>query len=150
MRLGKRLIIWFVCFLLAVGHVYAGGDIELKAIKNVTYQEFKDNVLTITAVVTVNNPNWGRVKIKKANLDLCLNDQPVGRVTQVEPIVLKGKTETDYPLRVAIEMQSLTSNLPALFRMLMNDTKQLNLSGSMMVRSLLHSKTYKVDRLMFR
>jgi len=125
-------------------------DIKLLNVKDVTYQEFKGNVLRLVITATVNNPNRFNVKIKNANMDLRLNDRVIGTVTQMEQITLAGRSQKDYRIYVAIEMKDLLTNIINLSRVLMNEPKNLNLSGTVHVKSFLYSKTFQVERLSFQ
>jgi len=125
-------------------------DVQLVSIKDITYQEFKGNVLRLAITANVNNPNRFSVKIKDADMVLRLNDRVLGKVTQVEQIELAGRKQQDYKIQVSIEMKDMLSNLIGLYRLLMNEPKNLNLSGSVQVKSFLYSKTFQVDRLSFQ
>ena len=125
-------------------------DIRLVGIKDVTYQEFKGNNLRLAITATVDNPNRFDVKIKNANMDLRLNDRMLGTVTQIEQIELIGRAQKDYKIQISIEMKDMLTNLIGLYRVLMNEPKNLNLSGTVQVKSLLYSKTFQVDRLSFQ
>jgi len=116
----------------------------------VTYQEFKGNILRLAITATVDNPNRFKVKFKEANMDLRLNDRIIGTVTQMEPITIMGRTQKDYKIQVSIEMKDMLSNMMNLFRILMNNPKNLNLSGTVHVKSFMYSKTFQVDRLSFQ
>ena len=142
---------YLVAVLLAVSFVLTGclkfENIELVSIKNVTYREFKDNVLRIDVEAVINNPNRFKVKVKEANLDLMFNDQVLGTVTQLEQIELAGGVQNNYTLQIAVEMKDLQSNLVALFRLLMNESKKLNLSGTLYVKSFLFTKTVYLEKI---
>ncbi len=142
---------YLVASLLVLSFVLTGcfkfENVELIAIKDVTYNEFKDNVLRLDVVMTVNNPNRFQVKVKEANMDLLFGDQVIGTVTQVEQIELAGRTQKDYKLQIAVEMKDLQSNLIALFRLLMNESNKLSLSGTLHVKSFLYSKTVRIEKM---
>jgi len=145
----KRLII----ILLSLPLLFTGcsfEDVKILNIKDVTYQDFKGSTLRLSIMVTVNNPNYFSLKIKDANMDLRLNDRMIGSVTQIEQITLAGRTQKDYKLLVSIEMKDMLSNMLSLFRVLMNESNNLNLSGTVHVKSFLYSKTFQVDRLSFQ
>ena len=125
-------------------------EVQLLKVKDVTYQEFKGNVLRLSITATVNNPNRFNVRIRDANMDLRLNDRVIGTVTQMEQVTLLGRTQKDYKIHVAIEMKDLLSNILNLSRILMNEPKNLSLSGSVHVKSFLYSKTLQVERLSFQ
>jgi len=147
----KKYLIIIYLFLPALFLGCSGYDeVQLLNVKDVTYQEFKGNVLRLAITATVNNPNRFNVKIKNANMDLRLNDRVIGTVMQMEQITLAGRTQKDYKIHVAIELKDLLSNLTNLFRLLMNDQKNLNLTGTVHVKSFMYSKTFQVDRLSFQ
>ena len=138
-------------YLLTLSSGCSGFDeVSLLNVKDVTYQEFKGNVLKLSITATVDNPNRFKVKFKEANMDLRLNDRIIGTVTQMEPITIAGRSQKDYKIHVSIEMKDMLSNLMNLFRILMNDPKNLNLSGTVHVKSFLYSKTFEIDRLSFQ
>jgi hypothetical protein len=122
-------------------------NIELISIKDVTYQEFKNNILKLEITTVIRNPNRFNVKIKDANMRFVFEDRVIGTVTQVEHVEFLRKTQQDYKIHIAIEMKDLTSNLSALFRLLMNRSNDLSLSGSLRVKSVLFSKTVYLDKL---
>ena len=140
--------------LLSIPLLFSGcskyEDIKVTKIKEVTYEELKGKVLRLAIVATVDNPNYFNVKIKNANMDLRLNDRIIGIVTQVEQIELAGRMQKDYKIRVSIELKDIMSNFISLSRMLMNEPKNLNLSGTVHVKSFLYSRTFQIDRLSFQ
>jgi len=83
-------------------------------------------------------------------MDLKLNDRVIGVVSQIEQVELIKRTQKDYKVFISIEMKNVLTSMVGLYRVLMNDTKNLNLSGSVHVKSFLYSKTYQVDRLSFQ
>jgi len=146
----KHLIIILLYLPLLFSGCSGYEDIKVTKIKDVTYEELKGSILRLVIVVTVDNPNRLNVKIKDANMDLRLNDQIIGTVTQVEQIELSKRTQKDYKIQVSIEMKDLLFNLINLSRILMNEPKNLNLSGTVHVKSFLYSKTLQIDRLSFQ
>ena len=146
----KHLIIILLYLPLLFSGCSGYEDIKVTKIKDVTYEELKGSMLRLVIVVTVDNPNRLSVKIKDANMDLRLNDQIIGTVTQVEHIELSKRAQKDYKIQVSIEMKDLLFNLINLSRILMNEPKNLNLSGTVHVKSFLYSKTLQIDRLSFQ
>ena len=145
---------YLIIVLLSLPLLFSGcsgfEDVELVSIKDVTYQEFKGNILRLAITATVNNPNRFAVKLKNANMDLRLKDRVIGTVTQVEQIEFDGRKQKDYKILVSIEVKDMLSNLINLYRVLMNEPKNLNLSGTVQAKYLLYSKTFQVDRLSFQ
>jgi len=146
----KYLIIILLSLPLVFSGCYNFEEIKLINIKDVTYQEFKGTTLRLAITATVHNPNRFAVKIKNANMDMKLNDRIIGTVSQIEQIELAGRKQSDYKVHVSIEMKDLLGNLTGLFRVLMNDTKKLSLSGTVHVKSFMYNKTIQVERLSFQ
>ena len=126
-------------------------DVEIVKIKDWKYQELdiRNGTLRLSIVATVNNPNHYNIKITNAKMDLRLKERVLGNITQLEQIKLEKRKEKDYTIQVSIELKGLVSNMMGLYRIFMNDTKDLNLSGTVHVKALLASKTIKVDNLSF-
>ena len=145
---------YLIIILLSYSTLFSGctgyDDVKILNIKDVTYQEFRGNVLRLAITATVDNPNYFSVRIKDANMDLRLNEQVIGTVTQVEHIVLEGRAQKDYKVQISIEVKDMMSNIIGLSRILMNEPHKLNLSGTVHVKSFLYSKTFQVDRLSFQ
>ena len=149
----KKYLIIILLFLPSLFTGCSSGfkEVRVIGIKDVTYQEFTGNTLRLAITTTIDNPNYFNVKIKKINMDLCHNDRVIGSVTpQMEQIKLEGRKQKDYTILVSIEIKDMLSNLIGLYRVLMNEPKNLNLSGSIQVEYLLFSKTFQVDRLSFQ
>ena len=146
----KYLIIMLLSLPLLFSGCFSYEEIKVLNVKDVTYQEFKGNVLRLAITATVDNPNYFNVKIKNADMDLRLNDRVIGTVMQVEQIVLEGRTQKDYKVHISIEMKDMLSNFIGISRVLMNEPQKLNLSGTVQVKSFLYSKTFQVDRLSFQ
>jgi len=146
----KFLIIILLSLPLLFSGCFGYEEIKVSNVKDVTYQEFKGNTLRLAITVLVDNPNYFSVKIKNADMDLRLNDRVIGAVSQVEQIVLDGRTKKDYKVHISIEMKDMLSNFVNLSRVLMNEPQKLNLSGTIQVKSFLYSKTFQVDRLSFQ
>jgi len=145
---------YFHIFLLALPLLLSGcvGDEEIKIvrIKDVRYDELRGSTLRLSITATVNNPNYFNVKLTNANMVLRLQDNIIGNVTQVEQIELLGRTEKDYTIRLSIDMRDVMTNIMTLSRVFMNDPRDLNLSGTVHVRSFMYSRTIQVDRLTFQ
>ena len=146
----KKHLYLILLFMLLLFTGCSTEDIQLVGIKDVTYQEFNRNVLRLAITATVNNPNRFNVKIKNANMDLRLNNKTIGTVTQMEQIELDSRNQKDYKIQVSIEMKDMLSNAIALYRVLMNEPKNLSLSGTVEVKSFLYSKTFQVNNLTFQ
>lgn len=146
----KYLVAALLCLPFLLTGCLNFENIELVAVKDVTYREFKDNILHLDVTMTVNNPNKIRVNVSKASMNLMFGEQILGTLTQMEQIELPGQTRKDYKVRVAIELKDMAENMIALFRILMNESDKLSLSGTVQAKAFLYSKEIQIKKLSFR
>ena len=146
----KYLYIILFSFTLSFSGCIGYEEIRVVKIKDVTYQEFKGNTLRLAIVATIDNPNYFKLKITDANMVLRLNERVVGNITQIEKIEINRRTEKDYKIQVAIEMKDLMSNVLNIARVFMNDPKDLQLSGTIHVKSFFYAKTFQIDNMSFQ
>jgi len=125
-------------------------EVKLVKIVDIRYEELRGSTLRLAITARVDNPNYFNVKLTNANMVLRLQDRVLGNVTQIEQIDLLGRTEADYTVRLSIEVRDVMANMMTLYRVFMNDPRELNLSGTVHVRSFLYSRTFQVDRLSFQ
>jgi len=143
------VILLFVPLLLTGCISY--DDIQVLKVKDVSYQEFKGTTLKLAFVATVKNPNFYSVTVKNANMDLRLQDRILGKVTQIDHIEIKGRTEKDYKINISVEIKDMLSNVLSLSRVLMNEPSSLNLSGTVQAKTFFTpTKTIHVDNLSFQ
>ena len=147
-----KIFLYIILFSLTV--LFSGcigyEEIRVVKIKDVSYREFRNNTLKLAIVVTVDNPNYFKVKITGADMKLRFQESVVGNITQIENIEIDRRTKKDYTIQVAIEMKDLMSNVLNISRMFMNDSKHLNLSGTVHVKSFLYSNTFHIENMSFQ
>ena len=146
----QHLYIFLLAFPFLLSGCFKYDDVKIVKVKDISYTEFKGGTLKIAITATINNPNHFNIKVTNVDLALRLNDRVLGNVTHVDKLELIRQTEKDYTVNLSIELENLMSNMINLYRMFMNDQKNLNLSGTIDVKSFLYSKTFHVDRLSFQ
>ncbi len=146
----KYLVIVLLCLPILLSGCFKFEDIRLIAVKDVTYREFRDNVLQLDIMVTVDNPNRYKVKIKDGKMELKFKDKTIGNLAQTDRIELEANAKKDYKIRATVEMKDLTAGLLAAYRIFMNESDRLSLSGSVHVKSFMYSKTLQVENLSFQ
>ncbi|MDR0715070.1 MAG: LEA type 2 family protein [Bacteroidales bacterium] len=138
---------WLICFsIFALLSGCRFQEIELIAIKSVTYKDFDNMLLQLEIEAAINNPNSQNITLRDGELKLHFNGKQIGSVMQMEPVKLKaGKTDT-YLLHVTVRLENIPDNLNALFRLLMNHTSELSLSGTVNAKMALWNKTVVINK----
>ena len=145
----RHLYIFLLLFPLLLSGCYKYEDIKIVRVKDISYTELQGSTLKIIITATINNPNYFNIELTNVDMALRLDERILGYVTHVDKLELIGRTEKDYTVHLAIEFKDLMYNIISLYRVLMNDRKNLNFSGTIDVKSFMYSKTFQVDRLSF-
>lgn len=117
-------------------------ELEITQFKNFEILEFKDNVLTLKANVVINNPNAMRLKISDADFDLKINEKVVGRLSQMDKIVLPARSQSEYPVKARFELTDLQNGIFSLIQIVNRRDSKLSVTGSVVGKSFLYRKTF--------
>jgi LEA14-like dessication related protein len=147
MKIIQASKLWLVAFstfsFLAGCHLQ---DVELINIKSVTYKDYSNMLLRLEIEAVINNLNSHAITLQHGELKLQFNGKEIGTVMQMEPVRLKAKKQESYSWQIAVRMDNFQDNLNALFRLLMNNTSELSLSGTVGVKMLLWRKTITINK----
>ena len=134
------LVILFIA--LSINGCISYKAVQIKEIKSV--QPFNNNLTSGKMVVNlrVENPNNYAIKVKKYNLHAFVNNTDLGEVKVDEKIVLPRKSDKDYSLTFATDMNKILGILPSL---LLQGGGEAALKGSVRVKAFIVSKKFSVD-----
>lgn len=141
MRFKNRFfVILFFIPLLLLGVSCSVSPVELKGIKDISVKGFSNNTITLQVSATIANPN-PRLKVKSSELVLSVGQTNIGKITQLENIVLKGRSTETYTTRVKFELTSSSMNVKSLYRLVERDKKDFKISGKVKVTAPFFAKT---------
>lgn len=80
-------------------------DIEFKYVKDVIVDANTEPLLKGTAVLY--NPNKQRMKLRKINVDVYVNDKKTARIDQEPSLLIPSEAEFNVPLEVKLNMKEL-------------------------------------------
>lgn len=141
MRCKNRFfVILFLLPLLVLAVSCNVSPVELKSISNVSVKGISNNTVTLQIAATIQNPN-PRLKVKSSDLLLNVGQTNIGRITQLEDIVLKGHSTETYTTRVKFELTGSSMNMMSLYRLMDRDKKDFKISGKVKVTAPFVAKT---------
>ncbi len=80
-------------------------DVELREIRNVELLQMDSRRIAVRVDVQVNNPNDYRIHVEDPDVDLYLNDTPVGKGWLDSVVVLEGRAERVYPVYLHADLE---------------------------------------------
>jgi LEA14-like dessication related protein len=144
MKLVKSSFFLFLIVLLVITGCSGLKEVKIGKVKDVEFKGINNNVITLAIVVPVENPNPYRIKIKSSDLKVLTGDRELGKVKQMEDILIDGKSSRDYPVQVSVELTDIKSSIMSVYK-LFNSKIDLRLTGKVKVRYLFYSKTFKME-----
>lgn len=136
----KKIVYILLLSLLTVSCSFQ--ELEINRFKDFEIVEFKDNFLTLKANIVVNNPNPVRMKISDANFDLKINEKVIGRLSQMDKLVLPARSKKEYPVTAKFELTNLKNSLFSLIQIVNRRDSKISVSGSVTGSSFLYRKKF--------
>lgn len=125
-------LILFTCLAFAV--LLAGckpkQNIEFKYVKDVIVDAHTDPILKGNAVLY--NPNNQRMKLRKINVDVYVNDKKAARIDQEPSLLIPAEAEFTIPLEVKLNIKEL-GFMDTLFGMLGGKKMKVRYKGTVSV-----------------
>ena len=119
--------------------------VNVKSVGNVEFKSLNNNIVTLKVTATVDNPNM-RIKIKKTDLTVYLNNTEMGRITQLDNIVLKSRSTQEYTVPVKVELTNLKGSIMTGMSLISGKRGNISLSGQVKVGTAFYTKTVKLDK----
>ncbi len=136
----RKLIYLIIIALVTVSCSFQ--SLEIHEFKNFQILEFNNNVLTLKADIVINNPNTIKLKITDADFDLKIDEKIVGKLTQMDKLVLAPRTQKSYPVKAKFELNNLPNGIFSLIQIVNKRGAKLSVSGSVTGKSFLYRKTF--------
>ena len=118
--------------------------LKVGSVRNVSFKGMENNAINLEVTVPIENPNSFKLKIKNADMKLTSNGTEIGRIKQINDLVIAGKSSKEYPVNVTVELTNLNGGLLSAMRFF-NSKTDLRMNGTVKVRSFIYAKTVKVE-----
>lgn len=116
--------------LLLLGGCGPKEDIQFKYVKDVIVDANTEPLLKGTAVLY--NPNKQRMKLRKINVDVYVNDKKTARIDQEPSLLIPSEAEFTVPLEVKLNIKEL-GFMDTLFGMLGGKKMKVRYKGTISV-----------------
>jgi len=137
----KKYIFFFISSL-SLSSCITFSDLEIGDVKSVNINKVSKSNIEINADIQVKNPNNYKVKIKKIEADVFLNDKNITTLNLNRKVVLQKKSDDVQAFLIQTELSKLLSLAPAL---LMGGGINLKMKGYIKGKVFLISKKVPVE-----
>ena len=140
----KRITVALILFIGLISCVKIE-EIKVGDIKEVNIAGIHGNIINLKLTVPIENPNSFNLQIKDADLKVLSGDREIGKVKQIDNLLILSKSSQDYTLNIAIEITNLKDIMSSAMIMFSGGFHDLHLTGTVMASSYLYSKRIKIE-----
>lgn len=103
--------------------------------------------INLEVLLPIENPNNKKFKVTAIDLDLSLNEHYLGKIRNVDQVMIPGKSKDIYTLSLEMEMNNLLSSVFSVLNILASRRVKLEIKGFLKVRSGIFTMTIPVEEI---
>lgn len=84
---------------------------EFVQMKNLTVDEFTEELVTISGAAILYNPNSFAITVKEIDVEVKVNDQAVGKAKQIGEVKVPPKAQFEVPMNASFAPEEVYDNL---------------------------------------
>ena len=131
-------------FLLLLSSCGNFSKITVGEVKDFTVNGFKDNALLASVSVPVDNPTHHKITITEIDLKVYMNNQYLGKVNTIEPVVLPSKSYGNYDIDLKIRVANFFGAALTLMSLQKGQVIIFRMEGSVVARSMLMKNKFEI------
>lgn len=139
-----RLFFFFFLMNSLISCVYK--EVKIVKLENVAIKQLSSQGIKAEVFLKVSNPNNYDISFVDSDLDILINDKPVGKANIREKILLPKKTEDVHRVNVETSFEKLGSGvLATIGSVFLSNSLKLGVRGSVTVKTFLFRKKINVE-----
>jgi LEA14-like dessication related protein len=119
--------------------------ITVGEIKDLTVNGFKDNALLASVNIPVDNPTHHKITITEIDMKVYMNNQYLGKVNAVDPIILPSKSYSNYNVDLKIRVANFFGAALTLMNLQKGQVIYFRMEGEVSGRSMLIKKKFEIS-----
>lgn len=121
-------------------------EVMILKLENVFIKQFSSKGIAAEVFLKVNNPNNYDISVIGSDLDIIINEKPVGKATISDKIILPKKSENVHRFIIESNFDKLgTGVLTTLASVLLTQSVKLGVKGDITAKALFVQKKIKVE-----
>lgn len=119
-------------------------DLKIGSLKDIEFKGLNDNVVTFQITAPIENPNHFRLHIKGSDLSVSLENKEIGKVKQMDELVIQAHSFNDYTVQIKVEVKDISSLMGSAMQLFSGTTPDIKITGKLKVRSFLYQRTISI------
>jgi LEA14-like dessication related protein len=138
----QNIFLLFIVLFTSCGNF---SKITVGEIKDFTVNGFEDNALLASVSIPVDNPTHHNITITDIDLKVYMNNQYLGKVNAIEPIVLLSKSNRNYNIDLKVRVANFFGAALTLMNLQNGQIILFRMEGTVSARSMLLKKKFEIS-----
>jgi LEA14-like dessication related protein len=139
-----RLLVFFI-FIAGVTSCSGFESIEVGEIEDVRFGNFAGRAVEFEVMMTIENPTSFRFRITDVDLDVYVNNEYLGKITNVDNVSIPSRSDELYLFPLKVEFSNILKGALSMYNFLIDREAEIVVTGAINVRSFPFTRSMKVD-----
>lgn len=137
----------FCLFVIIVTACSNFEEVKVGSPAGLRINRLRASEINLEVLLPIENPNNKKFKVTTIDLDVSLNEHYLGKIRNVDQVLIPGKSKDIYTLSLEIEMNNLLSSVFSVLNILASRRVKLEIKGFLKVRSGIFTMTIPVEEM---
>jgi LEA14-like dessication related protein len=120
-------------------------NIEVGEIEDVNFSRFANRTIEFEVIMPIDNPSGFRFRITDVDLDVYINNEYMGKITNVDNILIPSRSSELYTFPLKVEFSNILKGALSMFNLYLDRQAEVEIKGRIGVRSFPVSRRITVD-----
>lgn len=139
-----RLLV-FCIFIAGVASCSGFESIEVGEIEDVRFGNFAGRAVEFEVLMSIENPSSFRFRISDVDLDVYVNNEYLGKITNVDNVLIPSRSEELYAFPLKVEFSNILKGALSMYNFLIEREAEIVVKGAINVRSFPFTRSMRVD-----
>lgn len=133
--------------VLAVTLISCAGleNIDVGEIEDVNFHRFADRSIEFEVIMPIDNPSWFRFRIISVDLDVFINNEYVGKITNVDNVLIPSRSCELYSFPLKVEFSNILRGAISIYNIFIYRQADVRVMGRISARSFPITRSLNVD-----
>jgi LEA14-like dessication related protein len=119
--------------------------VDVGEIQDIRFKGMTGKAIQLEVDVPIENPNNLKFRVTDVDMNISVNNKPVGRVTQMDRVVIPARSSELYQLKFEVQLTGLMGGMLTLMQIAKQDEIEIHVEGQIKGKSFLFGRVINID-----
>lgn len=120
-------------------------SIEVGEIEDVNFSRLAGRAIEFEVLMPIDNPSSLRLRIIDVDLDVYINDEYIGKISNVDNVLIPARSDELYTFPLRVEFSSILQGAISMYNFFLDRQTEIYLKGNISVRSFPFTRKISVE-----